>query len=128
LLPIGTFAETSGTFVNCEGRWQSFAGVASPVGEARPGWKILRVLANLLDVVDSDYQSSLEIRDELKEMLGEITPDNSARHDNALAKPSGDDAAGNDIDVPIYQVDAIVRRAVALQLTPEARRSRGEPV
>ena len=128
LLPIGTFADTSGTFVNCEGRWQSFAGVASPVGEARPGWKVLRVLANLLDVVDSDYQSSLEIRDELKELLGEITPDNSARHEEALAKPSGDDVAGNNIDVPIYQVDGIVRRAVALQLTPEARRSRGEPV
>jgi NADH-quinone oxidoreductase subunit G len=128
LLPIGTFAESSGTFVNCEGRWQSFEGVASPVGEARPGWKVLRVLSNLIDVADSDYQSSLEIRDELKELLGEITPDNSARHGKALAKPKVKDAADDDIDVPIYQVDGIVRRAIALQLTPEARRSRGEPV
>ena len=128
LLPIGTFAESSGTFVNCEGRWQSFEGVASPVGEARPGWKVLRVLSNLIDVADSDYQSSLEIRDELKEQLGEITPDNSARHVKALAKPKVNDAAGDDIDVPMYQVDSIVRRAIALQLTPEARRSRGDPV
>jgi len=128
LLPIGTFAESSGTFVNCEGRWQSFEGVASPVGEARPGWKVLRVLSNLIDVADSDYQSSLEIRDELKELLGEIAPDNSARHEKALAKPKANDAAEDDIDVPIYQVDGIVRRAIALQLTPEARRCRGEPV
>jgi NADH-quinone oxidoreductase subunit G len=126
LLPIGTFAETSGTFVNCEGRWQSFAGVANPVGEARPGWKVLRVLANLLDVADSDYQTSLEILDELKKLLGEIAPDNSARHEEALAKAKSDGDAADGIDVPIYQVDSIVRRAVALQLTPAARRSRGE--
>ena len=126
LLPIGTFAETSGTFVNCEGRWQSFAGVANPVGEARPGWKVLRVLANLLDVADSDYQTSLEILDELKKLLGEIAPDNSARHENALAKAKSHGDAVDGIDVPIYQVDSIVRRAVALQLTPAARRSRGE--
>ena len=128
LLPIGTFAESSGTFVNCEGRWQSFTGVANPVGEARPGWKVLRVLANLLDVADSDYQTSLEIRDELVELLGEISPDNSARHEQALAKQKRDDEAAQDIDVPIYQADSIVRRAVALQLTPAARRSRGELV
>ena len=128
LLPIGTFAETSGTFVNCEGRWQSFGGVANPVGEARPGWKVLRVLANLLDVADSDYQNSVEVRDELSALIGDISPDNSARHDKPLAKPNGADAPEHSIDVPMYQVDGIVRRAVALQLTPEARRSRGEVV
>ena len=126
LLPIGTFAETSGTFVNCEGRWQSFAGVANPVGEARPGWKVLRVLANLLDVADSDYQNSVEVRDELKAMLGDVSPDNSARHTKMLPKPGESGELDNSADVPMYQVDGIVRRAVALQLTPEARRSRGE--
>ncbi len=50
LLPAGTFAETSGTYVNLEGRWQSFGGAARPVGAARPAWKILRVLGNLLDL------------------------------------------------------------------------------
>ena len=53
LLPVGTFAETSGTFVNVEGRWQSLAGAARPPGEARPAWKVLRVLGNLLDLPDS---------------------------------------------------------------------------
>ena len=51
MLPIGTFAETSGTYVNCEGRRQSFAGIVEPRGDARPAWKVLRVLGNLLDVV-----------------------------------------------------------------------------
>ena len=49
ILPIGTFAETSGTYVNLEGRWQSVPGAAQPVGESRPGWKVLRVLGNLLE-------------------------------------------------------------------------------
>ena len=76
LLPMGTFAETSGTFVNCEGRWQSFPGIASPVGEARPGWKVLRVLGNLLNADKFEYQTSEEVRDELSELLGSIKPDN----------------------------------------------------
>ena len=124
LLPLGTFAETSGTYVNCEGRWQSFGGVANPVGEARPGWKILRVLANLLNVTDSDYQTSVEIRDELKNIVGEIEPDNSARVQKALSSRNA--AQSSDGDIPMYEVDSIVRRAVALQLTPEARRGRGD--
>jgi NADH-quinone oxidoreductase subunit G len=128
LLPIGTFAETSGTFVNCEGRWQSFAGVAHPVGEARPGWKVLRVLANLLRVPDSDYQTSIDVRDELQALISGVKPDNSARQETTIPKPNGTDAPESCVDVPMYQVDGVVRRAVALQLTPEARRSRGEVV
>ena len=70
VLPIGTFAETSGTFVNAEGRWQSWAGAAKLLGESRPGWKVLRVLANLLNVHGVDYLSSDEIRDALKALCG----------------------------------------------------------
>jgi NADH-quinone oxidoreductase subunit G len=129
LLPIGTFAETSGTFVNCEGRWQSFRGAATPLGEARPGWKVLRVLGNLLDVGGFDYLSSEEVRDELQAALGELAPDNRYSGKNALVR-SGDRANGSSVasqasngsDVPMYEVDAIVRRAIALQLTPEAKR------
>jgi len=127
LLPIGTFAETSGTFVNCEGRWQSFGGVASPVREARPGWKVLRVLGNLLDLDGFDYQTSESVRDELRSQLGEVEPDNSYRGTSSLGRTTGnlEDVAG-DTDVPMYEVDAVVRRAVALQLTPEAARARGD--
>jgi NADH-quinone oxidoreductase subunit G len=123
MLPIGTFAETSGTFVNCEGRWQSFPGIANPVAESRPGWKVLRVLGNLLDVAGFDYESSEVVRDELKAALGTIAPDN--RYNRATALPAVDRKAPESeaTDVPMYAVDAVVRRATALQLTPEARRA-----
>ena len=69
LLPVGTAYETSGTFVNCEGRWQSFAGAARPVGEARPAWKVLRVLGTQLGVEGFDYMSSEDARDDLRARL-----------------------------------------------------------
>jgi len=123
LLPIGTFAESAGTFVNCEGRWQSFLGVANPLGEARPGWKVLRVLGNLLDADNFDYQTSEEVRDELGDLLGDIQPDNQYTGKKALGKVNGADDPDDRIDIPMYRTDAIVRRARALQLTPEAQRS-----
>jgi NADH-quinone oxidoreductase subunit G len=122
LLPIGTFAETSGTYVNVAGTWQSFAGVASPVGEARPAWKVLRVIGNLLDAAGFDYVSSDEVRDELKEELGAIRPDNTLQDATVHAAPNGADAEA-DLDLPLYSVDGLVRRATALQLTPAARRA-----
>jgi NADH-quinone oxidoreductase subunit G len=65
LLPIAPYTETSGTFVNCEGRVQSFNGVVRPLGDARPGWKVLRVLGTLLAVPGFDYDSSEQVRDEI---------------------------------------------------------------
>jgi len=124
-LPIGTFAESAGTFVNCEGRWQSFSGIAKPVGEARPGWKVLRVIGNLLGIEDFEYLSATEVCDEIKGRLGDVIPDNSYQGKSAPDKLNGEDAAEEEIDIPIYEVDGIVRRASALQLTPEAQRSRG---
>src|ERR1700737_4131185 len=70
VLPIGSFAETSGTYVNAEGRWQSWTGAAKLPGESRPGWKGLRVLANLLNLHGVDYVSSEEIREALKALCG----------------------------------------------------------
>ncbi len=66
MLPIGTFAETSGTYVNLEGTWQSFPGAVAPQGEARPGWKVLRVLGNMLHVPGFDYVSSEDVLKELR--------------------------------------------------------------
>ncbi|HEX2140374.1 MAG TPA: NADH-quinone oxidoreductase subunit NuoG [Woeseiaceae bacterium] len=117
LLPIGTAVESSGTFVNCEGRWQSFGGVATLIGEARPGWKVLRVLGNLLDAEGFDYVSSEDVRDELKAALGEIRPDNAYGGGEPLRR--GESGLDADLDVPMYQVDAVVRRSVPLQLTHE---------
>ncbi|NND54146.1 MAG: NADH-quinone oxidoreductase subunit G [Gammaproteobacteria bacterium] len=116
VLPVGTFAETSGTFVNVEGSWQSFAGVAAPVGESRPAWKVLRVLGNLLDAPGFDYESSEQVRDELHALNG-AEPGGPAGELEALPEVA---VTANDLDVPIYAVDALVRRADALQKTPDA--------
>ena len=121
LLPVGTFAETSGTYVNVEGTWQSFAGVANPVGEARPAWKVLRVLGNLVGADGFDYVTSEEVLEECKSGLGDVVAE-SYRGGKAAKAKSADDS-GDDVDIPLYSVDGLVRRARALQLTPEARRA-----
>ena len=120
LLPIAPFTETSGSFVNAEGRLQSFNGVVKPLGEARPAWKVLRVLGNLLGIEGFDYDSSEQVRDEIgaQEQL-------AGRLDNrlsgvALQLPSAAGGLRRIADVPIYAGDAIVRRAAALQKTRDA--------
>ncbi len=117
LLPAGTFAESSGTYVNLEGRWQSQAGAALPLGAARPAWKILRVLGNLLNLTDFDYQSSEQVRDELRARIGSVSV-RIAPVTVALAPGTGAGAgAGATFDMPMYQIDPVVRRASSLQRT-----------
>ncbi|NLG75472.1 MAG: NADH-quinone oxidoreductase subunit G, partial [Xanthomonadaceae bacterium] len=126
VLPIGTFAETSGTYVNMEGRWQSVPGAARPVGEARPAWKVLRVLGNLLNLSGFEYTNSEEITAELR---GEIEKGpkfqvkSSAR---TLQSKLALNPAALDRDVPIYQIDAVVRRAMSLQETAAGIEGRGQ--
>ena len=123
LLPISPFSETSGTFVNCEGRAQSFNGTVKPLGETRPAWKVLRVLGNLLGLQGFDYETSESIRDEL---FGKGVTDLSAKLDNsgkaALAAGSyGSSGALERVtDVPIYFADAIARRSEPLLRTADA--------
>jgi NADH-quinone oxidoreductase subunit G len=120
LLPIAPFSETSGTYVNIEGRWQSFNGAVPPLGEARPAWKVLRVLGNLFGVAGFEYISSTEVRDELAKLAAALKPDNRA----AWPAPSrlNKEAAGlvRLAEMPIYAVDAVVRRAASLQQTADA--------
>jgi NADH-quinone oxidoreductase subunit G len=117
LLPIGSFAETAGTYVNLEGLWQSFAGAATPLGEARPGWKVLRVLGNVLGLAAFEYQSADEVREEVRRASSEpLATVYSGSH--LAAQPEGASAV---LDVPMYQVDALVRRAPSLQSTHEGR-------
>jgi NADH-quinone oxidoreductase subunit G len=120
LLPMGTYAETSGTFVNCEGLWQSQTGAATPVGEARPGWKVLRVLGNLTNLPGFEYQSSEEVLREVRERCQQLPPAGYHGSHAVGAAPPGADEAGL-IDVPMYQIDALVRRAPSLQRTREGR-------
>jgi NADH-quinone oxidoreductase subunit G len=122
LLPIAPFSETSGTFVNTEGRVQSFKGAVKPLGEARPGWKVLRVLGNLSGVAGFDYDSSEAVRDEI---IGGI--DVSAKLNNTVQATIQSSAfnlqsAGLQrvAEVPIYFADALVRRAHSLQQTRDA--------
>jgi NADH-quinone oxidoreductase subunit G len=123
LLPISPFSETSGTYVNCEGRAQSFNGTVKPLGDTRPGWKVLRVLGNLLGVSGFDYDTSEAIRDEL---FGKGVTDVSAKLNNlAKAAPScatfGTAGALERVtDVPIYFADAIARRSEPLLRTADA--------
>lgn len=117
ILPIGTFAETSGTYVNLEGRWQSVPGAAKPVGESRPAWKVLRVLGNLLNLQGFEYESAEQVRDEIKSLIGDVVPNNRYEGRSAIARSGAQERAN---DVGIYAVDAIVRRATALQQTRDA--------
>ncbi|MDH3621346.1 MAG: NADH-quinone oxidoreductase subunit NuoG [Gammaproteobacteria bacterium] len=125
LLPVGTFAETSGTYVNVEGVWQSFSGVANPVGEARPAWKVLRVLGNLVDADGFDYVTSEDVLEECRAAVGEVEA-SAFSASGKTPRVNGEDNPVHDIDTPLYSVDGLVRRATALQRTPEARRAAGE--
>jgi len=123
LLPIGTFAETSGTFVNLEGRWQSVAAAARSVGDARPGWKVLRVLGNLLNRPGFDYDSSDAVLAEAEAALGKLTGQPADTGYHGAWRPAGP-VPGTLADVPLYQSDPVVRRAPALQQTRDAARPR----
>ncbi|MEY3464854.1 MAG: hypothetical protein RL603_452 [Pseudomonadota bacterium] len=118
LLPIATFAETSGTFVNLEGRFQSFTAAAKAPGETRPGWKVLRVLGNAVDAVGFDYQSSEDVRVELEQAL--VAAGIAAQFATSHGVAAAGSSATTD-DVPMYAVDALVRRSPALQATVIAR-------
>jgi NADH-quinone oxidoreductase subunit G len=121
LLPVSPFTETSGTFVNCEGRAQRFQGVALPAGETRPAWKVLRVLGTMLDLPGFEFDSAEQVRNAV---LG--SGDVSGRLSNAtradIVAP-GKSAGGIErvADVPIYFADPLVRRAASLQATADAK-------
>ena len=120
LLPIAPFTETSGSFVNMEGRLQSFHGVVKGLGESRPLWKILRVLGNLLELEGFEYDSSEQIlHDALDaQRLPEKLNNRSNWQGEAAPAAAGLIRTGG---VGIYHTDAIVRRAEALQQTSHAQ-------
>jgi NADH-quinone oxidoreductase subunit G len=120
LLPMGTFAESAGTYVNCEGLWQSQPGAAAPVGEARPGWKVLRVLGTLLGLAGFEYQSAEDVLGEVRALCAGVAPVGYAGS-HAVQPGHAAAGAGGLTDVPMYQTDALVRRAPSLQKTREGR-------
>jgi NADH-quinone oxidoreductase subunit G len=126
LLPVAAFAENAGTFVNAEGAWQGFRAAVAPPGEARPGWKVLRVLGNLLGLDGFEQADSGEVREELRALCTDARLDNAPRGDlKALAQESRKVTAAGQVAwrigaVPIYAADGLVRRAGALQSSPLA--------
>ena len=119
ILPLAAFTETGGSFVNGEGRWQSFEGALKPAGEARPGWKILRVLANLLDLPGFDHDDVAAVRGELQAAVEAVAFVPPAVDPAALNWPDQAPALTRVGDWPCYRSDALVRRAGALQQRPD---------
>ncbi|MEW8338825.1 MAG: NADH-quinone oxidoreductase subunit NuoG [Candidatus Thiodiazotropha taylori] len=120
LLPMAIFTETSGTYVNAEGRWQQSRGVVRPQGESRPGWKILRVLGNLTDQAGFDYTDSQQIHDEIHPLCESATLDNKQAAPQNLEPQLSADGLLRGGDTPLYACDPLVRRAMALQQTQDA--------
>ena len=123
LLPIAPFTETPGSFVNAEGRVQSFHAVVKPLGEARPAWKVLRVLANLLELPGFDFESAQDVLTRIHDAQGDFVA--AARLGNATKAAIELSAArcAAPVVASIYQLDGLVRRATSLQLTADARQA-----
>jgi len=116
LLPISPFTETAGTFINTEGRAQSFHGVVKPLGETRPAWKVLRVLGSMLHVPGFEFETIEEVRAQA------VSANVQALLSNACtAQVDVSPAAGQPATAAIYQLDSLVRRAPSLQLTADAK-------
>jgi len=123
LLPIAPFTETSGTFVNAEGRAQSFHAVVKPLGETRPAWKVLRVLANVLDLPGFEFESTADV---LKKIAVEQSPDAYSVNPSLLINKTAAivDLSPSKVEptvARIYSLDGTVRRASSLQLTADAK-------
>lgn len=122
LLPISPFSETAGSFVNAEGLLQSFHAVVKPLGEARPAWKVLRVIANMLGVLGLQQES---VPDVLNAALpgtvsGQLVP--ATKLSNAQPLVNGvSSSAAEPCTASIYQLDGLVRRSPSLQMTADAR-------
>jgi len=122
LLPIAPFTETSGSFVNAEGRLQSFHAVVRPLGETRPAWKVIRVLGNLLGLAGFDADSSQAVLASALPGVASGAMVDAGRLNNSSAESIDMAPASNEPCVAsIYQLDGLVRRAPALQLTADAR-------
>ena len=123
LLPVAPFTETAGTYVNAEGTVQSFNGVVRPLGDTRPGWKVLRVLGSLLGLPNFEYETAEEVR---LAALGDAgIAGRLSNHTSVAPVRVAANAANGGFerlaDVPIYHADALVRRAGALHLTAAAK-------
>lgn len=123
ILPITTFAESTGTMVNLNGEWQTTTAVVEPFADSRAGWKVLTVLGNLAGLEDFEYSSSSQILDKLKALLLELnkqTTDYSQINLPETLNITAPKKLSRIAPVPLYAADSLVRRATALQATSDA--------
>ncbi len=118
LLPMAALGETAGTFVNAEGRWQTFAGVAQPQGEARPAWRLLRVLANVLELDGFDYNAPDEIHHEIKTVAGDAQV--ASLSTLPVVAPQTSEGMLRVSYPAMFSVDALTRHASSLQESEHA--------
>ena len=123
LLPIAPFTETPGTFVNAEGRVQSFHAVVKPRGETRPAWKVFRVLANLLGLPGFGFESSQDVLKSIPDAGSGQVPLNRLNNGIKCEIVVSSVTGPTPVVASIYQLDGLVRRATSLQLTADARRA-----
>lgn len=123
MLPITPFTETAGHFINAAGQWQSFTAVVNPRGEARPAWKVMRVLGNLFNCDGFEQVSTADVLAEIKQQTGDIRPDNmvTVTYPKSLAKPQANIVRITEHQM--YSGDSLQRRASALQKTPDAMKA-----
>jgi NADH-quinone oxidoreductase subunit G len=114
LLPIAPFTETPGTFVNAEGRVQSFHAVVKPLADSRPGWKVIRVLANLLKLPGFDFETAQDVIAHIPVALDRLSNISPVLADVSIL-------AGEPSVATIYQLDSLVRRSPSLQMTADAK-------
>ncbi len=131
LLPVSPFTETSGTFVNAEGRVQSFHAVVKPLGETRPAWKVFRALANILNLPGFDFNTSQEVLTQALPNEGGVVPSHvpaSALSNANGVAPASQMPSAEPCVASIYQLDGLVRRAPSLQRTADGKAARTSEV
>lgn len=123
ILPVASFAETSGTYINLDGTWQTIQGVIPPVGEARPAWKVIRVLANICYAPGFEYVSTEDILAEIRDLQLGIMPDLFHDYYYPESLPMVSSNIQRIGEWPLYRVDSVVRHAEALQLSASAEKA-----
>ena len=117
LLPLSLYAENDGSYINIEGTQQAFNACVTPSGESRPGWKILRVLANKLGIKDCEYETVNNINNELNELTKDVVPQNLGQYGAIDAIPASNGSIVRISELPMNSSDPLVRHAESLQAT-----------
>ncbi|MDA0822305.1 MAG: NADH-quinone oxidoreductase subunit NuoG [Proteobacteria bacterium] len=119
LLPIATYAENEGSYVNALGQWQEFSPAVRAPGEARPAWKVIRVLGAQLSLPGFDAINVADVTGDIASLCeGAEKPNCETAIVNINQLVSESLNAEAVVEIPLYSIDALVRHGLALQSTP----------